>query len=148
MPRIPGDWCLAVFMKINISDITEQGIELREKIAVDGTDLETEFVKFLTPLDIQVQAVKISNAANIDISGESTVEMTCHRCLDRFEQDLRKRVNLTYPTDKDLTVDIFAQIREEIILGYPVKVLCKDDCRGICPRCGMNLNRNQCICAQ
>ena len=36
--------------------------------------------------------------------------------------------------------------REEIILGYPVKFLCKIDCLGLCPKCGQNLNEKKCDC--
>jgi uncharacterized protein len=44
-------------------------------------------------------------------------------------------------------VDLSECIWEEIVLFVPLKVLCKDDCEGLCPRCGINLNRTRCDCA-
>jgi uncharacterized protein len=44
------------------------------------------------------------------------------------------------------TIDLGPDIREEIILDYPVKPLCKPDCKGLCPTCGKNLNEGQCNC--
>ncbi|MDD5195443.1 MAG: DUF177 domain-containing protein, partial [Candidatus Omnitrophica bacterium] len=45
-----------------------------------------------------------------------------------------------------LTVD--NDIREEVLLNFPMKVLCKPDCKGLCPGCGANLNNEVCKCKQ
>ena len=44
------------------------------------------------------------------------------------------------------TLDITDIVRESILAELPQKVLCKDDCRGLCPKCGKNLNQGQCDC--
>jgi len=44
------------------------------------------------------------------------------------------------------TLDITDIIRENILAMLPVKILCRDDCRGLCPKCGKNLNQGQCDC--
>ena len=43
-------------------------------------------------------------------------------------------------------IDIEEDVRQTAILTVPLKVLCKDDCRGLCPMCGTNLNEQQCAC--
>ena len=44
------------------------------------------------------------------------------------------------------TLEITDIIRESILAVLPLKILCKDDCRGLCPKCGKNLNQGQCDC--
>ncbi len=57
------------------------------------------------------------------------------------------------PDDLDLdyytgeTVDLESLLREQIILMMPLKPLCDEDCKGLCPRCGANLNREACTCS-
>jgi uncharacterized protein len=43
-------------------------------------------------------------------------------------------------------IDLGVGIREAIILSQPIMSLCKDDCSGICPVCGVNLNKKRCAC--
>ena len=39
-------------------------------------------------------------------------------------------------------------LREQVLLALPLKAICRDDCRGLCPHCGRNLNHEQCTCAE
>ena len=43
-------------------------------------------------------------------------------------------------------IDIMPQIQESVYALIPTKVLCKEDCKGLCPNCGMNLNEGSCSC--
>ncbi|HXF96549.1 MAG TPA: DUF177 domain-containing protein [Gemmatimonadales bacterium] len=53
----------------------------------------------------------------------------------------------TYPVARDaLLIDVRAAVREELILALPQYVLCREDCRGLCPRCGKDLNAGPCGC--
>ena len=51
---------------------------------------------------------------------------------------------LSFVSDRELDVDNF--IKEELMIGFPLKVLCSEECRGICPKCGANLNKGECGC--
>lgn len=54
----------------------------------------------------------------------------------------------TYPLARDATViDLRATVREELILALPQYVVCREECRGLCPRCGKDLNIGPCGCA-
>jgi uncharacterized protein len=46
-----------------------------------------------------------------------------------------------------MLVDVTPAVREELVLAAPTFLLCRDDCRGICPRCGKDLNAGPCGCA-
>jgi len=44
------------------------------------------------------------------------------------------------------TIDLDPIVREQVLLALPVSVVCKDDCKGLCPRCGQDLNEAECGC--
>jgi uncharacterized protein len=95
-------------------------------------------------------------------------EFTCVRCLRKFTQDGTAELHLDYVEGSDphvhadnveLTaheadrayyrgthIDLSLGIREAIILSQPIAYLCKDDCSGLCPVCGVDLNRVHCSC--
>ncbi len=95
------------------------------------------------------------------------VEAACDRCLTRIELPVDSNFKLEYVTredyqaqqaielteeDLDLTVfdgeviDVDALVMEEILLSVPDHILCKDDCKGICPGCGVDRNSVKCGC--
>lgn len=45
-------------------------------------------------------------------------------------------------------IDLTPRVREEVVLAEPLKVLCNEECAGLCPQCGANLNRGACACRQ
>jgi uncharacterized protein len=53
----------------------------------------------------------------------------------------------TYPLARDVTeIDLRPAVREELLLAVPQWVVCRDECRGLCPRCGRDLNAGPCGC--
>jgi uncharacterized protein len=100
------------------------------------------------------------------LTGE--LSLTCSRCLEPFEakvevdfdllllprpEQAASREELT-PEDLDLdfysgeVVDLESLLKEQIVLMVPLKPLCAEDCRGLCPRCGADLNRESCGCPE
>ena len=97
----------------------------------------------------------------------TVVKGVCSRCLDEVKVPVKCDFaeQLLYAKDVSLfshlavgeveekyfiydndTLDITDIIRESILAVLPQKILCKDDCRGLCPKCGKNLNQGQCDC--
>ncbi len=94
--------------------------------------------------------------------------LQCDRCLQLFPKDLRGKFQLflepqTAPveTEEDIElaedemsidllpaqeVDLENIVKEQVYLSLPMKILCRDDCRGLCPTCGANLNEGLCNC--
>jgi uncharacterized protein len=99
---------------------------------------------------------------------QSVLELPCSRCLDPFRLTVDEPFELTYQpraaatadeTDRELhdtdssvafyendELDLEQLLRERFELSLPMKPLCRDDCRGLCPVCGTNLNRETCAC--
>ena len=96
------------------------------------------------------------------------LELPCSRCLEPFRLPVAAPFDLRYlPAtevateaerevgDEDLeisyyendTIDLNGLLREQFYLALPMKPLCSDDCRGLCPQCGTNLNTGTCTCS-
>ncbi|MCM8757875.1 MAG: DUF177 domain-containing protein, partial [Candidatus Omnitrophica bacterium] len=110
-------------------------------------DLDTETIKFIYPLDIKAFVVKIKNAVSVDVEVKSKFHTYCSRCLKDLEIDLHKQLKFNYMLEKNQEfLNIDEDIREALILDYPVKPLCKPQCLGLCLRCGKDLNEGPCNC--
>jgi uncharacterized protein len=55
--------------------------------------------------------------------------------------------DLTFGFYRDELIDVDALVREQIRLALPFRLLCREDCRGLCQKCGADLNRNPCSCS-
>ena len=98
---------------------------------------------------------------------ETTLELPCSRCLEPFTLPVEQTFDLRYQPhavnagegereieEDDLTtafyeddeIDLGQLMREQFFLALPMKPLCADDCKGLCPMCGTNLNRGACGC--
>lgn len=124
-----------------------------------------------------VLTVNVSNLGNewlVKAEGAVAVVTPCDRCLKDTEVSVEIEFSVQLPrrrgsgshlreqsddagmgddgalpeVDEEGNLDITARVREETILGLPTKILCKPDCRGLCPQCGQDLNEGSCDCAQ
>jgi uncharacterized protein len=97
----------------------------------------------------------------------TTLEMACSRCLEPFTFAVDAPFDLRYQPhaahrgegereieadDLDTAfyendeIDLAQLMQEQIYLTLPMKPLCRDDCQGLCPQCGTNLNKGACDC--
>ena len=98
---------------------------------------------------------------------QTILELTCGRCLEPFTMPVDQTFDLRYHPhaentgegereieEDDLTtafyehdeIDLGGLMREQFYLALPMKPLCRDDCKGLCPVCGTNRNRGTCSC--
>ena len=135
-------------MKIDINKIPLEGLTLEEEVNPSGLDLETDIVKLLEPIKIRAEVSKITNAVTVNLSLSGSMHLNCSRCLRELNVALKKILRLNYHVDRTKPIiDLDQDIKEEIILDYPIKPLCNPDCKGLCPKCGKNLNEGGCSCA-
>lgn len=134
-------------MQIAIKKIPPEGLKLQESLAYQDLDLDTDNINFISPLEIEAFVVKIKNAVSVELEVRSKFHTYCSRCLKDLEIDLSKHLKFNYMLDKNQEfLNIDEDIREALILDYPVKPLCKPECLGLCPYCGKNLNEGPCNC--
>lgn len=95
---------------------------------------------------------------SLTVDVKFVIDTFCDRCADPVKQDNTLTLNhiLVYELNdednddfylvEDLHFNLDELIREDILLSLPTKILCSDDCKGLCPYCGTNLNEKQCDC--
>ena len=89
------------------------------------------------------------------------VRTSCRRCLADLVHHIDEDLDVLFSDDPDAaddpavyvvlpaatTVDLGGVVREELALAVPAYLLCRDDCAGLCPKCGADLNAGRCQCA-
>ncbi|MFH1459304.1 MAG: DUF177 domain-containing protein [Candidatus Omnitrophota bacterium] len=133
-------------MKINLNEIPKDGIVLKETKAAPDLDIERDDFEFYGPVTIISDINRDHDNVQILINIEGEIRFTCARCLSPLRQIIKREVKIFKTLKEERSVDLTQIAREEIILGYPLKLLCNDKCKGLCPICGINLNKSQCDC--
>jgi uncharacterized protein len=164
-------------MLIEIKQLQVHPIDFDEKLVpgqIDfGPDLQQTGVLGATGRAqlIEERHGKHLTIQDIRVNGElsATFQMVCARCLEPVPQKLAHKFDLLYrPLGSDagkeeLSVTaVEAEIsyyegdgllledvlREQVLLAVPLKAICREDCKGLCPHCGKNLNLAQCSCEE
>ena len=130
-------------MKIDVSRIPEAGLTLDAAYDPAALEMNQDGVQ-VDGLHLRGRATK--EARELFVSAEITcrLTMTCARCLEPVRSDGATDVLLHYDTSRQVVVDITDDVRQEVMLDYPLTAVCRPDCRGLCARCGANLNQGCC----
>ena len=131
-------------MKIYLHQIPETGLSATESLSALPYELDTEEVKIVSPLELSYRIFREEENLFAQISISCKMELICSRCLVPYELPFKKEAELMHPVGKAKVIDVTDDIREEILLEYPIKPLCQDSCKGICAVCGQNLNDGIC----
>ncbi|MCX7927523.1 MAG: DUF177 domain-containing protein [Candidatus Omnitrophica bacterium] len=135
-------------MRIVVNQIPQEGLNLFEDIQAEELDLGTDMLSFEKPIKVSASVSRITNtlSAQLDISGYMIC--TCSRCLIEFERPFYKHIRLTYQLETlTQVIDLNDDIRQEIILDCPQNPICNEFCKGLCFKCGKNLNDGPCECS-
>ena len=131
-------------MRVRLSDIPEEGLTVSEEADPAGMGLNTAETKFKGPVRVTAMFQKERETVLAAVQVEGETEQVCGRCLEPIVKTYDAGFHLDYTVRDDPFLDITDDVRQEILLSYPVRFLCKEDCRGLCPRCGTNLNERSC----
>jgi len=134
-------------MKINVSEIPPQGLHLSEVTSSQEWDLNSQDITYTGDIKLEADVQRIGNNVNVHVKVYTERDVRCVRCLEKFHQTFSEEFNFNYLiSDENQILDITERVREELILNFPLKPLCRKDCKGICPICGKNLNYESCEC--
>jgi uncharacterized protein len=151
-------------MKVDLRNITPEGCDLAYSEIAEDLELNADGFDFPQPIEVNISAAKSGDEILLQGQVSTTVEMECARCLENFEMDVNPKIQFVVqlldikepqPSEDDDFVilpkttgeiDISQRVREAILLELPLKPLCSDNCRGLCPMCGTNLNEAECDC--
>jgi uncharacterized protein len=163
-------------MFFEIKDLELHPIDFAESFAPGAIDLGSDYRQRL-PIETSGRADLVEEhhgkhqiIQDIRIKGKlsTTLEMGCARCLEPVIQELKRDFDLLYRpqgadkgrdeisvTDAEAEISYYEGegillddvIREQVLLAAPLKLICREDCKGLCPHCGKNLNQEPCSCA-
>ncbi|MFH1045377.1 MAG: DUF177 domain-containing protein [Candidatus Omnitrophota bacterium] len=133
-------------MKIPVDHIPDSGLEIQEDLRPGELNVNRPDIAFSQAVNLSGRITKGLNTFGVDLKIKATMQLTCNRCLDEFTLPLEKKIHLDLPMADLKIIDLDEQVHDEIMLGFPLKPLCCKDCRGLCPRCGQNLNEGKCKC--
>ena len=128
-----------------------------------------ERVQLIEPAEVKGK-VRLSGE-EVFVNGhiDTRAQVECDRCLQRIELPVSADFALEYITGSDYesseiaeltedamavsvfdgeTIDVEEIVKEQILLAVPTRLLCRDDCKGICPECGIDKNTGECQCVK
>ena len=114
---------------------------------------------FITPVAVRGLLKNVAGIVTLDYSVKFTMKLACDRCLKEFEREFSERfehslVNRLESDDEDfiLVEDMLLNLDElvvsDVLLAMPSKILCSEECKGLCPKCGKDLNQGDCGCTE
>jgi uncharacterized protein len=157
---------------IDIPRIPPEGLDVDEALDVPSLHLEGETDFVWRPGGRVKCHVDMVDGTTIHVRGrlEGSLDTECSRCLERYPVPVGQELDLFYlprakgePLEQEEEVelsdhqvvvgyydaerlDLGEVMREQIVLGLPLKPLCREDCRGRCPSCGQDRNTKPCAC--
>lgn len=159
-------------MFIDLSHVPDEGQEVKLGVPAERWPLEQSELRLVGRVEVAGRLERVDEVAfRLGGSLTATVELPCVRCLEPLRLALDEPLDLLFlPSsanvapgkdeerelkDEDLAVsfyqddkiDVGLLIREQIYLALPMKPICRDDCQGLCTKCGTNLNSSSCNCA-
>ena len=139
-------------LKFDLVDLPDEGKTLEGDVTPAQLQLEDEARRsFLSPLRFRLHLSPINSGHDLLVQGEiaGAARVVCDRCDTPFEWSFTADgLCHEYENAFGKTIDLTEQIREDILLDFPQHFLCQDDCQGLCPKCGANLNDGPCGCPQ
>jgi len=133
-------------MKIYINAIDRNGLDVKEEVDPSDLNLETGQIRYPVGLKVKAHVEKDENVITVSCVIETIKRQICSRCLCEFDAPLDKKEDFTYKIGNGYSIDLSSNIKDMLMLDYPIKILCKEDCNGLCSSCGKNLNEATCDC--
>ncbi len=147
-------------MKIQIAGLSEGIHEYHFEPTREDLGLEDRFAEAIS-VDTTLDKAGTQMVLRARITTSTRVE--CDRCVAPFSIDLSPSYTMYYvwnesekgrfdPSEVQVipaglpVIDITEDVRQVVQLAVPLKLVCRDDCKGLCPRCGKNLNDGPCSC--
>jgi DUF177 domain-containing protein len=155
-------------MFLDVKELAVQKVHLRQSYLPGAVDYHTTDFRQVDPLEVRGTAELLDGQIHIYGQLHTRLEMVCARCLEPVVEEVSRDFDLFYrPLQSvqreeemrlklDDTEMAFFQgeglfltdvLAEQVLLAIPMKVICRSDCRGLCPHCGTNLNSDECRCS-
>jgi len=152
-------------LRLDLSRLDREGtVQLDEAIPPDAPLWDEMEVSFDEPVQVRLQAM-YAGSGEVVVRGsiEASVGQACRRCLEPVRGELDVELTAVFVAAEDTEVqvgdddvrfydpgdaelDLGYAVREELVLNIDRFVVCDPECKGLCPKCGTNLNEGACDC--
>ena len=119
---------------------------------------------FTNELEVNAQITAIGDEYLVKVEVKGEGNFNCDRCGELITRSIQGLVQTLYTFDRtkygesntddihllsgsEQEIDIRQDVRDALILAVPTKILCQKECLGLCPQCGVNLNKKKCKCS-
>jgi uncharacterized protein len=146
-------------MRIEVSGLlkeTGQSMPLQDRVDLDTVVFQGEDIGFTGPVDVKGSMINAGEYLELSVQVRGQASLHCGRCAESygeaFDFDLKLRFARSADLDHDILgfsgewIDIDPYLATEIVTRLPIRRLCSDECKGLCPVCGLNLNQASCDC--
>lgn len=149
-------------LRVDLRELALGPVETRGELAQDDPALEGTDIAFKGPVVVGGRLQSIGEGRFYwQGTARTVVRGECRRCLTPVTTPLSLEIGAlftqdpealddpdSYPVAPDGTeIDVTPAVREELVLAAPQYVSCREDCKGLCPQCGKDLNAGPCGCA-
>jgi uncharacterized protein len=154
-------------MRIELASLDSGKGDFAHAYAPEELDLQDEWVRLIVPPVVSGQMRR--DGARVKVNGKvaAKLQLECDRCLKMIEFPVDSRFTLEYVTREDYeaqqaieltedeldlsvfdgeAIDLDDLVREELLLAVPTHLLCQENCKGVCPTCGVDRNSTDCRC--
>jgi uncharacterized protein len=141
-----------------------QGHHLVSEVIEPG-DIDLNRGQFSEPIEVRIELDRHDPYVHLDYHARTRVHRVCDRCLADYEFALDADGELLFVLGKSSAagesgedeiqyipadaqeIDLTVDLRDALMLSLPLKSLCREDCKGLCPNCGQDLNEGMCNCS-
>ncbi|MDD5226245.1 MAG: DUF177 domain-containing protein [Candidatus Omnitrophica bacterium] len=136
-------------MKLILSEF-EEGISIPVEGSYDAKTIEVEFPDMLytEPILLTGEAEKSGGMLRLQGTLSTAVKRVCGKCLKEQSENLSFEVDWIFDLSGLEAVEPLENVRELLIVEHPLVHLCKENCRGLCPQCGVDRNEVTCNCKE
>ena len=147
-------------MVLDVSQLIQNDGAVKEldlSISLDNMFFNGLDIVFTTPFKLKGMVKNIAGTLYLELDADVSFETQCARCLDTVSENLSFEIYEVFsktPVENDDEVTVLESgnidlddVLEKAFVGVlPISYLCSDDCKGLCPDCGCNLNHETCSC--
>jgi len=135
-------------LHVQVRNLPTEGIRLEGEVSAHELEIEEDDrTSFPSPVWLALQVTPVHGALVVDGRLRLQLHCRCDRCLSYYTVELPLvPVAHQYLGFHGDILDLTEDIRDDIVLAFPQRNLCRAECRGLCPECGQNLNVRDCGC--
>ena len=135
-------------MIVDVARLPDEGSRFEGEEPAAVLELDGDTVREDSALHYTLTAYLTGNELLVRGWVSAKVKFRCVRCTRYFGLDVEEQNFLSARQLEDLSecVDLTPELREAILLAFPNYPVCREECRGMCPQCGTDLNKKECDC--